>query len=264
MLHEAARYQTRTAIPLLITAGARFRRDSIGATPLHFAVSRGFNLFPEETNDAEVLEVCRALMFAPNSAKYVNAPITAAGFQARPLTLCSEYNWLETAKYLLTLGAQPNGGSLGHTAVQSVVARGFYELAHVLIDAGACTHPFYGKALISFLPADAPPNIRQRLRAVQTPAVATCDKCGHDIDNEDAAKTVTHDALRSSDCSNPSCPHRVDPKLRLTDHQSIKFVIPLKLKKCSRCRNAAYCSVECQKQHWKNGHQSLCTARQQQ
>lgn len=30
------------------------------------------------------------------------------------------------------------------------------------------------------------------------------------------------------------------------------------LRKCSRCRNAQYCSKECQMVHWKNGHKETC------
>jgi hypothetical protein len=33
-----------------------------------------------------------------------------------------------------------------------------------------------------------------------------------------------------------------------------------KMKKCSRCRNATYCSVECQKQDW-NRHKTECQKR---
>jgi hypothetical protein len=32
------------------------------------------------------------------------------------------------------------------------------------------------------------------------------------------------------------------------------------MKKCSRCRNATYCSVECQKQDW-NRHKTECQKR---
>lgn len=31
-------------------------------------------------------------------------------------------------------------------------------------------------------------------------------------------------------------------------------------KKCSRCKQACYCSKECQLQHWKNGHKKECKA----
>ena len=29
-------------------------------------------------------------------------------------------------------------------------------------------------------------------------------------------------------------------------------------KLCSRCRAASYCSEECQRKHWENGHRKLC------
>lgn len=32
------------------------------------------------------------------------------------------------------------------------------------------------------------------------------------------------------------------------------------LRKCSRCKCVAYCSVECQHKHWKSGHKMLCAA----
>lgn len=32
----------------------------------------------------------------------------------------------------------------------------------------------------------------------------------------------------------------------------------VKLRKCSRCRQVAYCSIECQKQDWKQGHRFTC------
>ena len=32
------------------------------------------------------------------------------------------------------------------------------------------------------------------------------------------------------------------------------------LLKCSRCKTARYCSKECQRYHWKNGHKQLCNS----
>uniref|UniRef100_A0A7S3PTL4 MYND-type domain-containing protein n=1 Tax=Chaetoceros debilis TaxID=122233 RepID=A0A7S3PTL4_9STRA len=31
------------------------------------------------------------------------------------------------------------------------------------------------------------------------------------------------------------------------------------VKKCTRCKEVSYCSVRCQKEHWRNGHKEVCT-----
>jgi hypothetical protein len=33
---------------------------------------------------------------------------------------------------------------------------------------------------------------------------------------------------------------------------------PCKNRKCARCKNVVYCSAECQKKHWKEGHKKVC------
>lgn len=48
-------------------------------------------------------------------------------------------------------------------------------------------------------------------------------------------------------CGNPSCPGGLLPRQ--------------KLKRCSRCKKIQYCSINCQRLHWKNGHSFKCNTK---
>jgi len=51
--------------------------------------------------------------------------------------------------------------------------------------------------------------------------------------------------MSNKKCSYNECPNKA------------KFNF-LEIKLCSRCKNSGYCSVECQKNDWKNGHKKVC------
>ena len=53
--------------------------------------------------------------------------------------------------------------------------------------------------------------------------------------------------LKLHACSNPACP-------------KIRQLHEPKFNKCSGCMDARYCSVDCQRAHWKNGHKPECKA----
>ncbi|KAI9250778.1 hypothetical protein BY458DRAFT_524285 [Sporodiniella umbellata] len=50
-------------------------------------------------------------------------------------------------------------------------------------------------------------------------------------------------------CANSLCHHKEEQ--------------PGSFKRCGKCQRVAYCSRECQKEHWKSGHKIICTAQDQ-
>lgn len=98
-------------------------------------------------------------------------------------------------------------------------------------------------------------------KTVETPLVERCDKCGFDrrvgalskIVSVGGIETVTSTSGTASapraeaKCANPLC---ATPPATIA-LGSREQPMPLRLKKCSRCLQVAYCSTACQKQHWK-------------
>lgn len=58
------------------------------------------------------------------------------------------------------------------------------------------------------------------------------------------AKDATPDSATHRQCANSSCEKKEEE--------------PGSFKRCGRCQRVSYCSRECQKEHWKNGHRIVC------
>src|SRR5689334_6850471 len=62
-------------------------------------------------------------------------------------------------------------------------------------------------------------------------------------------------------CANPCCSGALVDKQELSwpkGSENVQYEVHPRLKKCSRCKQAAYCSVACQREHWRNGHRDDC------
>lgn len=256
--HEASIYNKNDSLRLIIAAGARFTRNVIGYTALQAAVARR----DPQVTDAEALATLQILMKAPNAHEYLNV-VGKEG--STTLGLAAMNGLINTCKFLVEQKANVNvsiiAGS-GVTALHVAVEHGCLEAAKYLVSAGACTHPVMYSSLVSRLSDCAKRDpIKRWCRSVETPRVQTCDKCGIDMTKAGLAKfrnTIdgTHKALEktSQRCSNPAC---VTPK-GITLSSVANDVAVVRLKSCSRCLRVRYCSVECQRQHWKSGHKMEC------
>jgi hypothetical protein len=66
---------------------------------------------------------------------------------------------------------------------------------------------------------------------------------------EDKEKLIRQLAKEGDNSIHKQCANRVCDK---------KEEEPGSFKRCGRCQRVAYCSRECQKEHWKTGHKIIC------
>lgn len=264
-LHNAAALRFVPAVQLLVAAGARIRHCKVEgsphrSTPIVYAIKSGTGQAPPPTDDS-VLAVLKVLMTAPNAAQEPECRgsdgITALGKACTMgLTKC--------AKFLLESKANPNTPLRGHipplgmaimTEVKTVSGRREFPICQALVAAGACTHGVadsasFSELAISFGCAPSDPIVKW-CKSVEAPAVLKCPKCGVNVTSAADFAEECFREVSSSDraasfvppcCSNPGCPLR-QVILRKEMHP--------RLKKCSRCQQAAYCGTDCQKQHWR-------------
>lgn len=164
----------------------------------------------------------------------------------------------------------------GFCALHNAVQQKHLEMAKLLYAQGACTHNVLAPlARVTSLPvaiqrvvsADMIAVMCAWVRSVETPPVLKCEKCGFDVSEEgkqrDAESSVRRHAKEKEyqqRCCNPKCPCADD-------------LTRLRLKKCGRCLQAAYCrfvtarcrvdsfvivcSASCQREHWPT-HKRVC------
>ncbi|KAG2180011.1 hypothetical protein INT43_003798, partial [Umbelopsis isabellina] len=62
---------------------------------------------------------------------------------------------------------------------------------------------------------------------------------------QELAKDASAESITLAACSNPACDKKESTKGEYL--------------RCSACKKSSYCSRECQKDHWKNGHKAVCS-----
>lgn len=244
-------------------------------TPLHDTVIFKEHRMNDKQNppptDAEALALCKALMRAPNSAKYINA-ISKQGYTA--LGGAASLGFVNTARFLLECKANPNTSlfpGFEPAALQHALLRGSLPIAKMMVAAGACTHPIFCRdqlVSISHLPLLKQKELEVRsaaeltawCRSVEQPAVEHCSTCGMDSSAEAKTKHAERQARMQSEMAQSCHAKCSNPKCKVVHECEKHHVTPLHLKKCSRCLKVAYCSVDCQKEHWRNGHKAVCTS----
>ena len=277
-------------VELMLKHGARLRRDSEGSTPLKMVITGS-------ADDESALALLTALMAAPNSAKHINEHRRGSSGStervwANPLTNAALAGFRKCAEFLLSHKADPNfsdgvPGTGEDTPLHMAIRVGHLEVAKLLVASGACAHPFFWHgsgngnkfqriSLSQYARHfEARANVITWCRSVESHAMytlRTCDKCGLEDTPEgrlrltQAAVAARESIARESSegkCSNVECksePHWFQRRIVGTRGQIHRAprAVPLQLKKCSACKQAAYCSTQCQRQHWKNGHKTEC------
>ena len=259
-LHIAAREHHREAIDVLIKRGARIRHTSRkkgpynGSTPFHL-------VFEDARRDEETAATLTALLRAPNAAEEIDSCTDVC---LTPLVSAVRTGCVAPARVLLEHKANVHiningvrGCTLLNTRFVSNGNTGPFSLAmaKLLVLHGVCTH---GKSTtLSEMAAmrGETPEMISYLRSVGGQGVARCEKCGwaggKTAGGPEAklGREPVKEQPKLQSCANPNC-------------QIKKMVNPppvMHLKTCSRCKNVAYCSVECQRQHFKV-HKPNCKA----
>lgn len=250
-------------IDLLISKGARLRTLTGDSTLFHVVATNA-------PSDEHAVFLLTKLMNASNAGKRLNTVCRTRGSALRIFSL---RGFKLAVQFLIKQRADVNAvypPGCCDSPLHVAVANGHLEVAKLLVSAGACTHPAVN-ASGSLQPLSAqklPANSRRAGRStvlhwcssLETPAVTTCAKCGLDASSDEAMSRVGR-LMRELDgcqelgdkCSNPNCEGKF-----LTITTKSKMKINPHLKKCSRCLRAAYCSPECQREHWRAGHKAEC------
>lgn len=243
-LHFAAQRGRVDVISALRQAGARFRSDSLGGTPLQAFAT-------DDLTDESALAVCKALMAFPDAAEHLNTPSTTG--TALDRVAC--YGFLKTTRFLLDARADVNGSAvtLGIHPLACALSCGKLDVAKLLVRSGACTHPFLdGNANLVPLHVLAEPPSKEALqwcKSIEKPQVSACAKCGLDSSPEGVVRMQKFwQAMLSKwnppRCSNPKCKGELNtPVMAVSERKErpIGVSLPPRLKKCSRCLKVAYC-----------------------
>lgn len=268
--HEASVYNRVGVLPILIEAGARFKTNAMGFTQMHAALARR----DPPVTDAEALATLKALMKTPgiDAAKELNRTGNDGG---TPLIMAAMTGLVNSCKYLVEQKADVHASILkgcGTGALHAAIEHDQVEAAKFLVSAGACTHPFMhnGKLNCTLSEFAKSPRMQKWCKMVQKPVLKTCAKCGVDFSREGMLKLLSDMASVKSKlhaindrCSNPACTgaSQVGTGITITNGDGTHDRSVVRLKKCGRCFKAAYCTVECQREHWKAGHKQECKQR---
>lgn len=227
-------------------------------------------------------------MLAPNAAKHIDAlDRSGEGQSHTALSIACSFGLSDTASYLIESKANVNQGlcpGSGVTALHECLHH--THICKLLVKAGACHHQILSPDLQtvsllevarSLLPQLCPgdkPRVQRALTWVRSlpPRSVTgnrCERCGLDATTEGLQRL--HEALKrpadqegnAERCSNPDCDQRyvVTGLLRASvpGEASKPVYVNPRLKKCGRCKRAAYCSPACQRAHWSK-HKPECKA----
>ena len=286
LLHEAVHPLGEATVKLLVQHGALLSVDTRGQSPIHLLLN------PREVpdsvqSDKNLCAVLSALLAAPNSAKFIDTLTKRA--HGRPglqrwsaLAAAAHYGWPRCMSLLLKHNADVNlcthGGTTGMGALHAALAGGQLAIAKQLVAAGACVHPvlttfeptpttflFRFVSLSQFVILNRPdnPDLLKWCRSMETKTeLRHCEKCS--LDGSEKSFSRLRSLLERTNvlprCANPLCPLPREPKQPVVgpDGFTISQAVPIRLKKCSRCLQAAYCGPVCQRQHWKKGHKADC------
>jgi ankyrin repeat protein len=247
------------AAKLLVKHGASLKETSFdGITCLHVAVTSGR------------IDAVRWVL-AQNAVR-----LDGDAVQKSPLSLSCETGQAAIALVLLEAGADPNhlGIYLDDdatllfgvrlpvrvSALFYAVKSGKQSIVELLLQGGAnCAAAIFGKTSVDIVGV-AMKKGHKRLAKFLQQQLDGAQGSGGSAERRTASATTSNDFAQQHDaskdkgvverCANPLC-------------NAIATAHGKNLKRCSGCRAAKYCSVECQRTHWQV-HKPICKLKQQQ
>jgi len=241
--HGRSYFVRLSCVALLLSAGARMRPDLVGDTPLHYVLHR-------TRDDDRALASLKSLMVSPNA--YLNLDKQNLRGQT-PLSIAATGGHIQSVKFLLACKANVNHpleSCGGITALHQALHYEQIEVAKILIAAGACLHPVLATSFGVLTPLTEWCCDKEEIETIvdtyagdvrprRDEEVPCCSHCGLDTTSEGRAKHHETKEIVSkrcaefaaSRCSNPGCE-------ALWEHKSH---LAIRLRKCGRCRQTAYC-----------------------